>query len=290
MKIGFIGLGIMGSRMAANLSKAGYKLFVYNRTPEKAKQLLSDKVEFLESPSAVAEESNILITMLSTPEAVQEVAFDENGFLAGMSKGKVWIDCSTVNPSFSKQMAGVAEELGFNYLDAPVAGSLKPAENGELVFLIGGKKEIVKYCTPLFKVMGKKHIHVGDAGQGSALKLVNNLVMGLSMYAVTEGLLLGESLGIDKKDILDLLDGSPIAAPMVGMKKEKILDNDYSPEFPMQWLQKDLQLAAQTAYEQGVSLPATNTIKEIFALGKQAGIGKKDFMAIYPFLSEIKSS
>ena len=280
----------MGSRMAANLSKAGYKLFVYNRTPEKAKQLLSDKVEFLESPSAVAEESNILITMLSTPEAVQEVAFDENGFLAGMSKGKVWIDCSTVNPSFSKQMAGVAEELGFNYLDAPVAGSLKPAENGELVFLIGGKKEIVKYCTPLFKVMGKKHIHVGDAGQGSALKLVNNLVMGLSMYAVTEGLLLGESLGIDKKDILDLLDGSPIAAPMVGMKKEKILDNDYSPEFPMQWLQKDLQLAAQTAYEQGVSLPATNTIKEIFALGKQAGIGKKDFMAIYPFLSEIKSS
>jgi len=287
MKIGFIGFGIMGSRMAANLADAGYKLFVYNRTMEKAKHLLSDTVEFLQNPALVATESNVVITMLSTPEVVQEIALGEEGLISGMSKGNVWIDCSTMNPSFSKQMADITEQMGFNFLDAPVAGSLVPAEKGELVFLVGGKQTIVKYCAPLFKVMGKKHIHVGESGQGSALKLVNNLVMAISMFGATEGLLLGESLGIKKEDIFDLLDGSPVAAPMFGIKKGKILTNDYSPEFPLQWLQKDLQLASQTGYEQNVPLPATNTIKEIFALAKKAGMAEMDFTAIYSYLSNL---
>ena len=290
MKIGFIGLGIMGSRMASNLSGAGYRLFVYNRTKEKAQSLSNDSIVFLDSPAHVAGESNVVITMLSTPEAVQEIALGEEGLLAGMNKGNVWIDCSTVNPSFSKQMAEITEQLGYNFLDAPVAGSLVPAEKGELVFLVGGKKTIVKYCAPLFKVMGKKHIHVGDAGQGSALKLVNNLVMALSMYGVAEGLVLGEALGISKEKVLDLLDGSPIAAPMTGLKKSKILKDDYSVEFPLQWLQKDLHLAALTAYENNLSLPGTNAVKEVYAMARAAGMGELDFTAIYPFLSGLKKN
>ncbi|MCF8368863.1 MAG: NAD(P)-dependent oxidoreductase [Bacteroidales bacterium] len=290
MKIGFIGLGIMGSRMAMNIDKAGYPLFIFNRTASRMDAFESTSIRKCSSAAEIANSCDIVITMLSTPEAVQEVAMGENGFLGEMSAGKVWIDCSTVNPSFSKQMAEISEGLGFNFLDAPVAGSLKPAENAELVFLVGGKKSIVKYCTPLLKTMGKKVIHGGDSGQGSALKLVNNLVMGISMYAVTEGLLLGESLGIDKKEILNLLDGSPIAAPMISLKKEKILANNLEAEFPLQWLRKDLQLAAQTAYEQGISLPATNSIKEIFGFAEQAGFGEKDFTAIYFFLSGLKAS
>ncbi|MCD4694982.1 MAG: NAD(P)-dependent oxidoreductase [Bacteroidales bacterium] len=287
MKTGFIGLGIMGSRMAQNLEKAGYQIYVYNRTQSKTDAIISDRVIKCNSASEVAEKADVVITMLSTPEAVQEVALGEEGFLGAMSKGNIWIDSSTVNPSFSKQMAEICESFGFNFLDAPVAGSLKPAENGELVFLVGGKKSIVKYCTPLFKTMGKKVVHAGETGLGSALKLVNNLVMGLSMYAVIEGLLLGESLGINKKDILNLLDGSPIASPMVGLKKQKILNNDMQAEFPLQWLRKDLQLATQTAYEQGISLPATNSVKEVFALANQAGLGEKDFMAVYSFLDSL---
>jgi len=286
MKIGFLGLGIMGSRMVKNLAAAGYKIFVFNRSLEKAKQIESERIEVLSSPVAVAEASDIIITMLSTPEAVQDVALGDNGFIPAMSSGKVWIDCSTVNPSFSEQMAELCEQMGFNFLDAPVAGSLIPAEKGELVFLVGGKKSIVKYCSPLFKVMGKKTLHVGEAGKGSALKLVNNLIMGLSMYGFLEGLSLGESLGIDKETIFDLMDGSPIAAPMIGMKRDKIINSEYSPEFPMQWLQKDLHLAAQTAYEQGISLPGTNSIKEIFALAAKHGLSHKDFTAIYPFISK----
>jgi 3-hydroxyisobutyrate dehydrogenase/glyoxylate/succinic semialdehyde reductase len=290
MKIGFIGLGIMGSRMATNLSEAGYTLNIYNRTQSKTKELKIENAHIKNSPAAVAAESDVVITMLSTPEAVQEVALAEDGLVSGMSKGKVWMDCSTVNPSFSKQMAELSNSLGFNFLDAPVAGSLIPAEKGELVFLVGGKKGVVKYCDPLFKIMGKKTIHVGENGMGSALKLVNNLIMGISMYGFVEGLLLGESLGIDKEKIFEILNGSPIAAPMIQMKRKKIENNDYSPEFPLQWLQKDLHLAADTAYENNIPLPATNAIKEIFALAKKAGMGEKDFTAIYPFLSELNKS
>lgn len=288
MKIGFIGLGIMGSRMAINLAQAGYKVYAYNRTADKAKHLSEQGIELLDNPGLVASQANIVITMLSTPEAVQEVALGEEGILASMGKGNVWIDCSTVNPSFSIQMAEITEQLGFNFLDAPVAGSLVPAEKGELVFLVGGKATIVKYCAPLFKVMGKKHIHAGENGQGSAIKLVNNLVMGMSMYAITEGLLLGESLGVSRDDILNLLDGSPIAAPMIGLKKERIQKGDYSPEFPLRWLQKDLHLASLTAYEQNISLPGVNLVKEMFGLAKKAGKGELDFMAIYPFLKDLK--
>lgn len=280
----------MGSRMAANLAKAGYTLYIYNRTPSKTKELAFKNVFIKSNPASVAVASDVVITMLSTPEVVQEIALGEDGLVSGMSKGKVWMDCSTVNPSFSKQMAELSNSLGFNFLDAPVAGSLIPAEKGELVFLVGGKKGVVKYCDPLFKIMGKKYIHVGENGMGSALKLVNNLIMGISMYGFVEGLLLGESLGIDKEKIFEILNGSPIAAPMIQMKRKKIENNDYSPEFPLQWLQKDLHLAADTAYENNIPLPATNAIKEIFALAKKAGIGEKDFTAIYPFLSELNKS
>lgn len=290
MKIGFIGLGIMGSRMAANLAKSGYTLFVYNRTKSKTKDLIFDNVYIKNSPVLVADESDVVITMLSTPEAVQEVALAEAGLVSGMSKGKVWMDCSTVNPSFSKQMAELSNSFGFNFLDAPVLGSLVPAEKGELVFLVGGKNGVVKYCDPLFNIMGRKYIHVGENGMGSALKIVNNLIMGISMYGFIEGLLLGESLGIDKEKIFEILNGSPIAAPMVQLKREKIKKNNYSPEFPLQWLQKDLHLATDTAYENNIPLPAANTVKEVFALAKKAGLGEKDFTAIYPFLSELNKT
>ncbi len=287
MKIGFIGLGLMGSRMAANLSKAGYHLNVYNRTENKAKEFYSDSFQFKANPEMVAKESEIIITMLSTPEVIQTLALGENGFLHAMKKGSVWIDCSTVHPSFSKEMAEITLALGLNFLDAPVAGSIGPAEKGELVFMAGGKKSIVKYCDPLFKVMGKKVIHVGENGMGSALKLVNNLIMGLSMYALTEGLILGESCGISKDTIFSLLEGSPVIAPMAIMKRAKIEQGNFSPEFPLQWLHKDLQFASLTAWEQGIALPGTNAIKEVFALAKQAGLGEKDFTAVYSFLKNL---
>jgi 3-hydroxyisobutyrate dehydrogenase-like beta-hydroxyacid dehydrogenase len=290
MKIGFIGLGLMGSRMAANLIKAGYSVHLYNRTQSKATSLISEKVSLEDSAAAVASKSDIVFTMLSTPEVVQEMALGDGGFLTAMKKGSVWVDCSTVNPSFSIQMAEISDQLGFSFLDAPVAGSLVPAEKGELIFLVGGKKSIVNYCAPFFKAMGKKFIHIGENGKGSSMKLVNNLVMALSMYGFLEGLLLGESLGISNDQIFDLMEGSPVSPAMVSLKRAKITSGDFEAEFPLQWLQKDLQLACQTAYENGTALPGTNAIKEIFALAKKSGFGEKDFTAIYPFLSGEKKA
>ncbi|GAB4329840.1 MAG: NAD(P)-dependent oxidoreductase [Bacteroidales bacterium] len=285
MKIGFIGLGIMGSRMAANLINAGYNVILYNRTIEKAKELAGERAKVAKTPYLAAAESDVVFTMLSTPEAVQSVALGEEGLVHGMRKTKVWVDCSTVNPAFSKQMNEIAGSMQFHFVDAPVAGSLIPAEKGELVFLAGGKKSVIELCRPLFNAMGKKLIHTGPAGSGSALKLVNNLVMGLAMYGVAEGLALAKASGITEEQVFELLDGSPIAPQMAMMKKQKLTDKEFTPEFPLEWLQKDLHLAVETAWENGQALPGTSAVKEIFGLAKQQGMARKDFTAIYEWLT-----
>ncbi len=288
MKIGFIGFGIMGSAMAANLASAGFRLLVYNRTREKVQSLISDQVVWKDTAAELAKEVDILFTMLSTPEVVSEVSGGENGFLPAMRKGSIWVDCSTVNPSFSRRMAELCRDHGVGFLDAPVSGSKIPALKGELVFLVGGDAELVKTCEPFFEVMGKKYVHVGGNGMGSAMKMVVNLLLGEAMYAFAEGMVLGESLGIGKDMLFDVLLGSPAVAPLMTLKRDKLANDDYSPEFPLQWQQKDLHLASVCAFEQGISLPGVNAIKEIYALAKQQGWAQSDISAIYAFLKQRK--
>ncbi|MFP4573558.1 MAG: NAD(P)-dependent oxidoreductase [Desulfobacterales bacterium] len=287
MKIGFIGMGIMGRRMAANLASAGYDLRVYNRTKIKPLPFACLKnAQWMESAKDVAAASDLVFTMLSTPEVVYEVAAGADGFLNAMSAGSLWVDSSTVNPSFSKQMAVLCEEKTIRFLDAPVAGSKQPAEQGELVFLVGGDASAVDECAPLFETMGKKYIHAGENGMGTSFKMVFNLLLGEAMMAFSEGLLLGESLGLSREKMLDVLLQSPVAAPFLQGKRKKLEDADYEPEFPLQWMQKDLHLAAQSAFEQNRALPALNGIKEIYALGKQNGWAEADFSGIYEFLRQ----
>ncbi|MGM0496308.1 MAG: NAD(P)-dependent oxidoreductase [Bacteroidota bacterium] len=285
MKVGFIGLGIMGSRMAENLAEAGYELLIYNRTKGKASNLLKRKnVSWKGSPAKVAEGADILFTMLSSPSVVEQVAIGEEGFLKYLNSGATWIDSSTVNPSFTKKMASSSEKAGIQFLDAPVAGSKEPAENGELIFLVGGDAELVSNCAHFFEIMGKKYIHVGENGKGTSLKMVFNLLLGQAMNAFSEGMALGESLGIDKDTLFNTLLGSPVVAPFITTKREKMDQKNYEAEFPLKWLQKDLQLASETAYEQGIALPAVNLIKEIYAQAKNSGYADKDFSAIYKYL------
>lgn len=287
MKIGFIGLGIMGSRMAMNLAKEGYSLYVNNRSKSKAEGLIKeDHVTWKDTPSEVAEEVDVLFTVLSSPEVVLNLATGDKGFLYHLKKDAIWVDSSTVNPSFSRDMAAFSKERGIKFLDAPVAGSKVPAEKGELLFLVGGEKPTVDVCAPLFQVMGKKYIHAGENGKGSSLKMVFNLLLGQAMYAFSEGMNLGQSLGLDQSLLLDVLLQSPVVAPFIGLKRDKMEKGDYEAEFPLQWMQKDLQLASQTAYEQELALPAVNVIKEMYALAKQEGYSEKDFSAIYEFFGK----
>ncbi len=285
MRIGFIGLGIMGSRMAANLLKKEYVLHVYNRTRSKAGPLIKLGAEWSDTPAQVAKNSDVLITMLANPEAVRETALGENGFLEHLKPESLWIDCSTVNPLFSKEMSGKAFELDIRFLDAPVLGTKGPAEKGELLFLAGGEPQDLEIARPLFNVMGKKVVHAGKNGMGTAMKMVMNLMLGEAMVAFSEALVLGESLGISRETLFDSLLGGPVAAPFLTGKSSNIAQNQYEADFPLQWMHKDLQLVAETAYENGAALPAANVIKEIFALAERSGLGEQDFSAVYRFLS-----
>jgi len=287
MKIGFIGLGIMGSRMAANLRKKGHELIVHNRTKDKAQPLLDQGASWAESPAEVAKHVNIIFTMLSKPDAVAEVALiGKHSFLHKLPPKSLWIDCSSVNPSFSKLMAVEAKERKVHFLDAPVAGSKGPAEQAQLLFFVGGDGADVAAAKPLLECMGKAVYHIGGHGMGSAMKMVNNILLGQAMVAFSEALVFGESLGITKQAIFDTLASSPAMAPFVNFKRKKLEQNDFSVEFPLQWMHKDLHLAAETAYETGAALPAANCAKEIFTLAMREGLGEQDFTAVYKVLSE----
>jgi 3-hydroxyisobutyrate dehydrogenase-like beta-hydroxyacid dehydrogenase len=266
VKIGFIGLGIMGSRMAANLQKGGHQLVVFNRSAEKAAPLIKEGARWAETPAAVAEQVEVLFTMVAHPDAVKEIALSGDGFLDHLRPKTLWVDCSTVNPSFSRQMAEEARSRGIRFLDAPVTGTKGPAAKGELVFWVGGPEADVQACRPLFDLMGRRVVHGGGYGMGTSLKMVVNVLLAEAMLAFSEGMAL-------------------VVAPAVANKREKIERAEYEADFPLRWMHKDLHLAAVTAYEQGVALPMAAIAKEIYQQAIGSGLGDQDFSAICEFLN-----
>jgi 3-hydroxyisobutyrate dehydrogenase-like beta-hydroxyacid dehydrogenase len=285
MKLGFIGLGIMGSRMAANLQRHGYDLVVHNRTRSRADALVARGAVWASSPAEVARQVDVLFTMLASPSVVEKVVLGEDGFLDHLEAGKLWVDFSTVNPSFSQRMAAEAQARGVHFVDAPVAGSLEPAERGDLMIFVGGEDQDVRECRPFFDAVGRDYIHVGGHGMGTSLKMVNNLLLGQAMLAFSEAMALGQSLGLSREMLFKALLGGPIVAPFLVAKKSKLENRQYDTEFPLKLLTKDLHLASVTAYERGVSIPLTNSAEGIYALAERYGLGEQDFSAIYEFLN-----
>ena len=286
MQIGFIGLGIMGSRMAANLLKDGYEVKVYNRTLSKTEAIVEKGAELSHSVKEVATDVDVLFTVISTPDAVKDVALGEEGFLTSMKKNSIWIDCSTVNPSFSIEMAKIASAKGIRFIDAPVAGTKQPAEKGELIILAGGDKNDIEEVTPLFNLIGKKIIYAGENGMGTSLKMVINLMLASAMEVFSEALTLGETLGFVKEKLFNVLLGGPVTAPFLTAKKDKIDKRNFETDFSLQWMLKDLQLIEQTAKENNLNLPAADSIKEIYSRAVKMGLGVKDFSAIYEFVRD----
>jgi 3-hydroxyisobutyrate dehydrogenase/glyoxylate/succinic semialdehyde reductase len=286
MKVGFIGLGIMGSRMAANLQKRGHELVVYNRSREKADPLIANGAVWAPTPADAAKQAGVIITMLSRPDAVAETALlGKHGFLNRLAEKSLWIDCSTVNPSFSRLMASETARRNVRFLDAPVGGSKGPAEQGQLLFFVGGEKADVDQARPLFEAMGKAVHHMGGHGMGSAVKMVNNVILAQAMAGFAEAVILGESLGIPRGLLFDTVLTSPVVAPFLAFKRSIIEEGRFDAEFPLQWMHKDLQLASDTAYETGVAMPLANAVKEVYALAKKNGLGEQDFSAVYKLLS-----
>jgi len=290
MKIGFIGLGIMGSRMARNLQKAGHDLIVYNRSKAKASILLENGATWASTPAEVGQQSALVLTMLSTPEVVKAVAFGEEGLLAGMSEGQIWADCSTTNPSFVREMAETCAKQNIRFVDTPVAGTKAPAEKGELIFLVGADEATVSDLVPLFEIMGNKTLFFDQIGQGASMKMLINLLLAQSVAVFSEAAALGQAMGFALPTLLNLLPNLPVVAPVINALKPKLENGDWTTNFPLQWMQKDVHLATVSAYELGVPMPSLNAAKEIFAQAKAAGYAESDFSSVFAYLNAKSAS
>lgn len=285
MKTAFIGLGIMGSRMAQNLLKNDVALTVFNRSVDPRRPFEKSGAIVAKSGQEAVQDADIVFTMLASPEVIEEMALSENGFISNMRNNAIWVDCSTVNPSFSCKENLVAKLHGIRFLDAPVSGTKPHAENAELVFYVGGKLNDLKEIEPLLNLMGNKIVHVGDTGKGAAFKMLVNSLLAQSMLAFSEALLLGQKLGFSKDFLLNSLPKLVVSAPFTKAKAEMIRADDYEAQFPLELMHKDLHLVALTAYENNQPLLSANLTKEIYAHAKRSGLGRKDFAAIYKFLS-----
>jgi 3-hydroxyisobutyrate dehydrogenase-like beta-hydroxyacid dehydrogenase len=292
MKITFIGLGIMGTEMATHLlnnqKEHNFELTVYNRSKEATKELENKGAKVASSVKEAVQNADLVFSMLANPEAVESVFFGKEGALSSMKQNALWIDSSTVNPSFSLKSFEEAKKHDIKFIDAPVAGSKPQAKNKELVFFVGAKKEELEKIESYLLMMGSKIMPLGEVGKGSSFKMIVNIMLGQSMLIFSESVLLGEAMGLSRDFLLDTLPNLAVSAPFTKFKAEKIKEEDYEVQFPLELMHKDLHLATLTAYEQNQPLFLANLTKEIFARAKKEGLGRLDFSAIHQFLEKNK--
>jgi len=281
MRIGFVGLGIMGSAMATNLVKAGYALTVWNRSPQKTEALAAAGATVVATPRAVAEAADIIIAMMATPAAVEQVRDGREGILAGLIPGKGYLDMSTIDAGTSIESARLTRERGALFLEAPVAGSRKPAEDGTLTIMAAGDRELYDTALPLLEVMGGKILFLGEVGSAARMKLANNLVMAGMLSACAEGMALASRCGLDLDQLLEVLDSGALANPMFRLKGPLMARNgEFPAAFPLKHMQKDLRLALRLAEENCLPLHVTASVNELFKEALGQGLGDADFAAV----------
>ena len=287
MKIGFLGLGVMGAPMAANLLKAGFRVQVWNRTASKVEPLCQRGAKAGKSPAHVTAEVDVVISMVSRPQDVEEVALGPDGVVDGLKSGTVYIDMSTVSPTTSRKMAGAVAAKGAEFLDAPVVGSKGPATDGALVILVGGLPTTLERCRPVLSAMGTTIIHAGDVGAGSALKLATNLMLAHLTAGFSEGILLVERAGLDPQRYLEVLEASTFRSPWYQSKGAGMVKREFGVHFALKHMLKDLRLMGEFAGEVKTPLPITKAIEALFAQSEAAGRSDLDYSAI---LAQLESS
>ena len=285
-KVGFIGLGIMGKPMAKNLLEAGHELVVYNRTREKAEELASEGATVAGSPKEVAERSDVIITMLPDSPQVEEVLTGEDGVLEGIREGALIVDMSTISPVVTEELSEKAGEKGASMLDAPVSGGDVGAIEGTLSIMVGGGEEDFERALPLFEVMGGTVTHVGPSGTGQVVKAANQIVVALTIEAVSEALVLGSKGGVAPEKILDVLGGGLAGNKVMEVKREKLLDHSFDPGFRIELHHKDLGIALAAGREYGVTLPVTAIVDQMLETLKMRGKGDRDHSAILTLIEE----
>ena len=277
--LGFIGLGLMGQPMVVNLLRAGFLVSVWNRTEAKTKRVEMAGAKTMASPADVAHNSDVLITMVSDPAALESVLWG-HGVLAMLRAGSVLIDSSTISPVLARRIAEACRDRGAEFLDAPVTGGTWGAEKGELVFMVGGDAHTLYRVEPVLKAMGKRWFHLGGHGAGQTIKLAMNLILALEVQAMTEALVLVSSAGVPSERLLPVLQASMEHAPVLDIKGKMILERDFAPSFPLRLMRKDLVLALELAAETSQRLPAAVAARDTYSCVNDATSEDVDYASV----------
>lgn len=272
MKIGFIGLGLMGNPMAKNILKNGFDLTVYNRTPTKTKELQKLGAKVAVSPKELAKQSDVIITMVTAGQDVEKVLFGKNGVIHDAKKGLIIIDMGTIGPTYAKKIANKLAKYGIDYLDAPVTGSTPGAINGTLTIFVGGKKDIFEKVKPLLLSMGKTLHYMGPNGMGQAIKMINNYLLAIQFEGISESMMLADSMGLTRQKTADVLKTTPASSPMMNLKMPNLVNNNYPLLFSIANLSKDLSLALNEVKKK-TKFPSLYQVEKLYkkAIKKYSG-------------------
>lgn len=282
MRVAFLGLGIMGKPMAENLVKAGHQVRAWNRTPGKTVA----GAEMARTPKEAAAGSDVVWLCVSDTAAVEQVLFGPQGAIESVKSGMVVVDSSTISPSASLQFAERVRAKGADFVEAPVTGSKIGAQNAQLIFIVGGREETVAKLKPLFDAMGKSTVRVGENSKGLGAKLAMNLMIALTYQGFAEALTLSGKLGVEAEKLLELINQSMVRSGVVEYKAPFVLKGDYSPNFPLRLMHKDMRLMLESAEESGVDLPGLKKVEEIYQQAHRSGMDDLDYAATLQLIEE----
>ena len=284
VKLGFIGLGNMGSRIAQRLLDHGYRLAVYDRDITQA-ELFARGGIVAKTLLELARTTDVILSCLSNDDAVRNVYTGAEGVFAGARPGTVVIEMSTISPETSRELHSLGAQAGIEVLDVAISGSTPAAEQGILTLLAGGNREIFRAAEPIFQAIAKQYFLLGDSGSGTAMKLVVNTLLGVGMQAIAEAVVLGEKAGLDRERLLEVLSKTAVIAPAHVGKLARVAVNDYSPQFPLRLMNKDFELILRAAAKTHVSMPATEAAFYVNS-EELSGNNEKDFSAVLRRMEE----
>jgi 3-hydroxyisobutyrate dehydrogenase-like beta-hydroxyacid dehydrogenase len=282
-KVGFIGLGLMGSRLARRLHRAGWNVRAWNRSPQPAAEISKEGIASAPSVSELVTDSDVILSSLANDAAVRSVYFDNGGVFSAAKPGTVILEMSTISPELSRNLHQEARTRRVSFLDVAISGSTPAVDAGTITLLAGGDKETFEQCVPIFESIARQWFLIGPGSSGVQMKLVVNLLLGLDMQAIAEAVSLGEHLQIDRNVLLDVLSKTAVVAPAMAGKFRKIKDGDYSPEFPLRLMSKDMDLVMDAARASGADLPAASVAQSVLASVVYSS-GNLDLAAITPYV------
>jgi 3-hydroxyisobutyrate dehydrogenase len=281
--VGLIGLGLMGGPMGQNLLRAGFPVVLWNRTKAKADDLVREGARLAADPRAVAGEADVLITIVSDPPALEEVLFGARGAIDALRPGSTLVDSSTVSPELARQIAAACAERGVDFLDAPVTGGTWGAKKGELVFMIGGKAEVLERVKPVLEAVGKKFLLLGPNGAGQTVKLGMNLLLALQVDAFAEALALVTAGGVPAEKLMEVLQSSMARSGVLDVKAPMMVKGEFPASFPLRLMHKDMRLALELAGNKGVNLPCGTAAYATYSAVMDSSKDDPDFSAVVRF-------